>query len=59
MLAGAVASAGKGFTGANGRPAMVIVYAILFFLFIGELIAAIGGIVKQKKAASGPLGEPS
>jgi len=58
MLAGAVASAIKGVhRSTDGRNAIAILYAILFLFFIGELIDAIVGIVKQKRAAPGPLRE--
>jgi hypothetical protein len=57
MLVGAAASAIKSFTGADGKPWAVVIYAVLSFWFVGESIAAIGGIVKQKKAASGSLRE--
>jgi uncharacterized membrane protein YqgA involved in biofilm formation len=58
MLAAAVASVRIGVhRWADGSHATVIIYTITFFFFIGELITAINGIVKLKKAGPGSLGE--
>jgi hypothetical protein len=58
LLAAAVASARIGIhMSADGRNLTVVLYAFMFFFFIGELITAIVGIVKQQRATSGLLRE--